>query len=81
MGIGNAGCLFDLLTGSVFDTEGDIVEHRVVEENGLLVDIAYQTAQRLDAQRLDVFAVDEDFAVGNIVIAGNEVDKRRFART
>ena len=42
VGIGNASGLFDFGLSGRFDAEGDIVVYGVVEEDGLLVDIAHE---------------------------------------
>ena len=42
MGIGNLGGLYHLLHRGVLYAESDIVEHSVIEEDSLLVDVAYK---------------------------------------
>ena len=76
VGVGNLGSFDDLLHGGVFDTEGDVVVEGVVEEDGLLVDVADELAQLGYAHGLDVAAVDEHLSLVDVVVAWNEVNQR-----
>ena len=60
MGIGNLRGSHDLLHGRAFHTEGYVVEYGVVEQDGFLVDVAYQAAQILHSEIPDVCAVKCD---------------------
>ena len=81
VGIGYTGSLLDLLARGIVDAKRDIVEERVVEEDGLLIHIAYELAQVVNAQFLHVDSVDEHLAFLHVVIARDEVDQRRLSPT
>lgn len=66
----------DILFRGVIFTEHDIVLDGIVEQDGLLIDVAYQRPQVVNAQILDVDAIDEHLPLLHIVVARNEVDKR-----
>ena len=80
MGIGNLGRLDHLLHGGVLHAEGDVVVEGVVEEDGLLVDVADEGAQAWDGDVLHVLAVDEQGAFADVVVARHEVHQRGLAR-
>ena len=69
IGIGNPRRLLDLLAGSALNTEGDVVVERVVEQDGLLVDVAHEGAQVGDVELADVGAVDADAALVHVIEA------------
>ena len=71
-------CALAILAASM--TCSDVVVERVVEEDGLLVDVTDELAQVVDTDILDVLAVDEHLAARHVVIARNEIDERRFTR-
>ena len=79
VGVGNARRLLHLLQGGVVHTEGYVVAERVVEKDGLLVDIAYQRAQVVQPEVFHVHAVDEHLALLHVVISRDEVNQCRFA--
>ena len=81
VGISDLGSLSNLLVGSLFDSKGDIITEGIVEEDGLLVHIANELAQVLYAQILHIDAIDEYLTLLNIIVTGNEVNKRRLAGT
>ena len=58
---------------------GDVVAHRVVEEDHLLRDQAHERAQRLEGGVANVAAVDGDAAAVHVVEAREEIDQRRLA--
>ena len=60
---------------------GDVVENRVVEEEGVLRDDADLVAQRGQLQVANIFAVDPYAAGGDIVHALHQIRERRFAAT
>ena len=60
-------------------SEGYVVEDRIVEEDSLLVDIADETAQRMDAQCADVLTVDADAALRHVVITRDEIYQRALS--
>ena len=66
----------DLLEAGVTYAEGDVVEDRGVEEDGLLIDIAHQSAQLVQRDLADVDAVDGDAPLYDVVEARDEVDQR-----
>ena len=72
------GCLHLLLCG-VIHTKGDIVKDGVVEEDGFLVDVAYDAPQRMEGEVAHVFAVNLDGTCRHVVIARNEVNQRALA--
>ncbi len=80
VGIGNLRCLDDLLHGGIFHTEGDVVIEGVVEEDSLLINVAYEGAQLGNSHTLDVFSIDEHLTVLHVMIAWNEVYQCRLAR-
>ena len=59
---------------------GNVVAHRVVEEDRLLRHLRHLAAQRTKRQIVQVVAVDENGARCDIEEARNQVDQRRFAR-
>ncbi len=59
---------------------GNVVAHRVVEENRLLRHLRHLAAQRAQRQVAQVVAVDQDAPRGHIEEARNQVDQRRLAR-
>ena len=81
MGIGYLCRMFNLFLRSIFHSKGDIVAERVVEEDGLLVDVANELSQIVNAQIFDVDAVDEHFTLLHVVVARDEIDKCRFSAT
>ena len=80
VGIGNLSSLYHLLHRGILYAEGDVVVERVVEENGLLIDIADEGTQLRDFDVLDILTVNQHLTVAHVVVAGDEVDKRRLAR-
>ena len=64
----------------MFHAEGDVVVECVVEEDGLLVDIAHERAQVVHAQVAHVDAVDGYAPLVDVVESGQQVGQRRFAR-
>ena len=79
MGVGDACRLLHLLLGGPVYTERYVVEERVVEEYGLLVDVADELAQVVYAEVLHVYAVDEHLALLHVVVARYEIHERRLA--
>ena len=79
VGIGNACRPLHVLARGVFHAESDVIVERVVEEDGLLVDVSDELAQVVDAQLAHVDAVDEHFSLLHVVVAGYQVDERRLA--
>jgi hypothetical protein len=59
---------------------GDVVAHRVVEEDGLLRHLGNLAAQRAERQVAQVVAVDENAARSHVEEARNQVDQRGLAR-
>ena len=80
VGVGYPGRLGYLFVCGTVDAKGNVVAESVVEEDGLLVDVAYQLAQVEDAEFLHVDAVNEHLTLLHVVVAGNQVDKGRLAR-
>jgi len=58
---------------------GDVVAHRVVEEDGLLRDLGNIAAQRAQREVAQVVAVDENAAAGNVEEARNQVGESGLA--
>ena len=81
VGIGYLGSLNHLLHGSIFNAKGDVVVKGVVKQNGLLVDIAYQSTKVRQSKRLYIYTINAYFAPCNIMIARQKVDQCRLART
>ena len=80
MGVGDARCLLYLLVSGVVDTERNVVAESVVEEDGLLVDIAYEKPEVVYAEMTDIDTVDEHLALTRVIISGYEVEQCRLAR-
>ena len=76
VGVGDACGFFHLLLRGVVHTKRYVVVESVVEEDGLLVDVADELAQVVNAQVFHVDAVDEHFALLHIIIARDEVNER-----
>ena len=79
MRIGDACGLFHLLLSGIVYTESDVVAERIVEKDGLLVDVSYQLTQVVEPQVLDVDAVDKHLSLLHIVVTGYQVDHCRLA--
>ncbi len=62
MRVGNLGGFDDLFFRDVLHAKGDVVEHGVVEEDGLLRHHAHQSSQVADLVVADVVTVDADGA-------------------
>ena len=60
VGVGNARRLFHLFARGAVDAEGYVVVETVVKQYRLLIDVAHQCAQILDAELADVGASDRD---------------------
>ena len=81
MGVGYACRLLNLLLRSTLHAERDVAAERVVEEYRLLVDVADELSQVVYTEILDVDAVDEHLALLHVIVARNEVDECRLARS
>ena len=81
MGVGNFGCFNDLLHRGVLYAKADVVEESIVKEDGLLVDVAYQTAKVGHAKLPHIDTIDEDFARRHVVEAGQQINQCALART
>ena len=81
MGIGYPGGFLDLLAGHTLAAEGYVVENRVVEEDGLLVDIADEAAQVVQANLADILSVYRYGAAGHVVETGNQVHQGGLSGT
>ena len=81
MGIGNLCRLNHLFHRGILDAESDIVEERIVEEDSLLIDVADERAEVVDAELANVCSVDGDTTARDIVVARQQVYERRLART
>src|ERR1039458_2293553 len=58
---------------------GDVVAHRIVEENRLLRDLGDLAAQRTQRELAQVASVDENAAAGDVEEARNQVCQRGLA--
>src|SRR5262249_14792849 len=72
VGMGTPGRVDDFRLGAA-PTVGDVVAHRSVEQEDLLLDDAEQLAVAVQAVLADVGAVDLDLPVSRIVETGHEV--------
>ena len=63
------------LEGSTFDTEGNVVKDRSIEEDGFLIDIAHQVAQVTYSHLTYVRAIDGDAPLDDVIEARDEVDQ------
>ena len=79
VGVGNACRLLHLLLCGVVHAKGYVSDERVVEQDGLLVHVAYELPEVVYAEVFDVYAVDEHLALLHVIIARNEVDECRLA--
>ena len=79
VGVGYACRLFHLLHCGILYAERDVAKEGVVEEYGLLIDVADELAQVVYAELAHVDAVDEHLAFLNVVVARYEVDEGRLA--
>ena len=79
MGIGYPGSRHHIFQACILDTESDIVENRVVEEDGLLVDISYQPSETLQTGFPDVDAVYRDRTGNRIVESRYEIHHCGFS--
>lgn len=69
----------DLLEGDISAAVGNVVAHRVVEEDGFLCDHADLLAEGAERDVADVDAINEDGAGGDVVETGDEVDQCGFS--
>ena len=79
VGVGYLRGLLYLLLSGIVHAKRDVVPERVVEEDGLLIHVAYQLTQVVYAQILHVDAVNQHLALLHIVVAWNEVYHRRLS--
>ena len=78
VGVGYLGGFNHLLHRGVLHAESNVVEERVVEQDGFLVHIPHQAPQALQGDVFHVHPINEDSAFLHIVIAGQEVNERGF---
>ena len=71
MGIGYLGSGNDLFHGGIVYTESNVVEETVVEQDGFLIYITYQSAEVFYYQIFNIFSVYQNFTSLHIVKAGN----------
>ena len=76
IGVGDLRRTDDIFLTGVVYTEGDVIIEGVIKQNGFLIDIADELTKIVDAEILDIDAVDKHFAFLHVVIARNEVDQR-----
>ena len=81
MGVRCATGLHDGLVADLVLAVGDVVAHRVVEQEGLLGDDPDLPPEGHEADLTEVHAIDEDRPFRRIVEAGNEVHEGRLAGT
>ena len=81
VGVGDACRLFYLLLGGIVHAEGYIVEKGIVEEYRLLVYIAHEGTEVVEAGVADVGAVDGDAAFRDVVEAGQQINQRTLSGT
>ena len=82
MCVGNLRSLNNLLlevSCVLFDAKSNIVSEAIIEEDGLLVHVSDELAQRVQAQVFYVDAIDEHFAFLYVVVARDKIDERRFS--
>ena len=75
----HAGGLLHFFQRNVRLAVGDVVAHRVVEEDGLLRDVADQPAQRVGFQIAHILAIHQQTAAGHVEEARYQVDQRGLA--
>ena len=81
VGIGDAGSLFHLFRRGRFHSESDVIIYGIVEQDGVLVDVAHEFAQIVEGKPADIDAVYEDGAPRDVIEPGQEVHKGAFAGT
>ena len=69
------GCCYHFLHRGIFYAKGYVVVEGVVEEYRLLVHVAYERTQIVDANIPDVLAIYEYLATAHIVVAWYEVNE------
>ena len=79
MGVGYLSRFFHLLSRGSIHPEGYIIIKGVIEEDGLLIHIAYQLAEVMHPQVFHVDAIDEHLPLLHIVVTGNEVEQGRLS--
>ena len=80
MGVRGARGLDDLLEGRVGPAVAQVLEHRGVEQEGLLGDDRHQPAQRLARDLLERNAVELDRSARRLVEAEQQIGQRGLAR-
>ena len=75
-----AACLHYLVVGDVVLAEKDIALDRSREEKYVLKHLTEVTAERGDLYLADIYAVNEDLALLNVVVAADEGEDRGLAR-
>ena len=80
MRIGYLGGRDDLFTGGVLYTERDVVVECIVKEDGLLVNVTHQSAQRLEGYVAYILSVNGDGAFAHVIETREQVNQGRFTR-
>ena len=80
VGVGYACRLFYLLLRCALLSEGDVVADGIVEEDGLLIDVADEATQRTDAQLADVLSVNLYLAFRYVVVTWDKIDQGALSR-
>ena len=79
VGIGNLRGFDNLFVSGIINTKRDVVAERIVKQDGLLIHIANQLSEVVNAQILDVNTVNQYLTFLHIIIAGDEVHQCRFS--
>ena len=81
MGVGDLRRLDHAFHRGVLDTEGYVVENRVVEQNRFLIDVTDEASKIRDPDVPDVRPVNRDGSAGRVIESRNEVHQGGFSRT
>ncbi len=80
MRVGNLRSRYDILHRSILHSEGYVVENRVVEKNRLLINVADETAQRMNRKLAYIHSVNRNRTRAHVVVSRNQIHQRRFPR-
>ena len=79
--IGYLSCIGNFLIRSIGLAESDVVLEACIEEDSLLVYIAYQLAEIIYGQVFHVDAIDEHLAFLHVIVTWNQIHHRTLTAT
>ena len=74
MSVGYLCRFHHIVHSGVVNAEGDVVAEGVVKEDCLLVHVAYELSEVVNAEVFNIDAVDEHLTLLNIIVARYEVN-------